>query len=274
MALNFILGGVAVYGLVVGGLYLMQESMIFPRHNTQAPKYPLPPESERLRLTTKDGHTIVGNLVRARGNSRGLVFAFAGNAWNSDDCTVWVSDRLVDVDIAVFHYRGYEPSEGEPSEAALFSDALLIYDTLTTGMKPEKVYSIGFSLGSGVSSYLSKHRKIDGQILFTPFDSIASIATRRYKILPVSKLLKHPFHSVEHLRALRVPTAVITAETDRVVPKYHSDHLIDGLAWPVMVETIPGTTHGGIYDDEATTEVFHKAFDRIEQAALKQETVN
>jgi dienelactone hydrolase len=137
-------------------------------------------------------------------------------------------------------------------------------------MKPERVYSIGFSLGSGVSSYLARHRKIDGQILFTPFDSIESIARRRYMIIPVSKLLKHPFRSDDYLRELDVPTAVITAGTDRVVPKNHSDRLISALARPVMVKTVGGTTHGGIYDQEETTQLLHEAFDTIERAAVEQ----
>ncbi len=271
--MNLILGGAALYGIFVGGLYLLQDHMIFRRDIAAKGSYPLPPGNERLELRASNGDRLVGNLVRATGRSRGLVIGFSGNAWNADDCTTFMAHRLKDVDIAVFHYRGYAPSEGRPSEAALFEDALLIHDTLVQGLAPKRTYAFGFSLGSGVAAYLASQRPLAGQLLVTPFDSIEAVAASRYKVVPVRYLLKHPFRSTAHLDGKPVPTAVILASDDRIVPRERSERLIAALADPVMVETIPESTHGGIYDMEAIDVLLRAALDRLEARALQNETV-
>ena len=261
--MNLFVGGVAVYGLFVGGLYFFQDRMIFPRTAAVQAQYPVPDGSEALELRAPDGHAIHGYLRRAPGRSRGLVIAFSGNAWNSRDCFTFVARRLRDVDIAVFHYRGYAPSEGEPSEEALFADALLIHDTLVTGMKPDKVVAIGFSLGSGVAAYLASKRPIDGQVLFTPFDSIEAVARERYKIVPVGLLLKHPFRSIDHLREVETPTAIVAASDDAVIPRSRTEALAASLRELVMFETVPDSTHGGIYDLEDIDEVLRRAVNAV-----------
>jgi len=264
---NLILGGLALYGVYVGALYFLQDSLVFRRDIAAKGSYPLPEGNERLKLRTADGETIVGNLVRARGRSRGLVIGFSGNAWNADDCTTFIAHRMSDVDIAVFHYRGYTPSTGKPSEAALFADAALIHDTLVQGMAPERVYAFGFSLGSGVAAWLAANRPLDGQLLVTPFDSIEAIAKSRYKGVPVRRLVKHPFRSIEHLRGKAIPTAVILASDDRIVPAERSRELIDSLVDPVLVETIADSTHGGIYDMAEIDVLLRRALDRLEASA-------
>jgi pimeloyl-ACP methyl ester carboxylesterase len=267
--LNLILGGAALYGLYVGALYLLQDKLVFRRDMATVPNYPLPEGTERLQLRTADGETIVGNLVRARRRSRGLVIGFSGNAWNGDDCTTFIAHRLTDVDVVVFHYRGYTPSTGTPCEAALFADALLIYDTMVKGMAPERVYAFGFSLGSGIAAYLAANRPVSGQLLVTPFDSIEEIARKRYRGVPVRYLIKNPFRSVEHLNGKPVPTAVILASDDRIVPRERSERLIEALADPVLVETIPDSTHVGIYDMVAIDHLLHRSLDALEARALE-----
>lgn len=265
--MNILVGGLALYGVAVGGLYLMQDSMIFPREVAKSPSYPLPSPAERLTIKSADGHQLSGLLIRARGRNRGLIIGFSGNAWNAQDCLTFMAARLHDFDLAVFHYRGYGESEGAPSQQALFDDALVIHDYLVTGLRPKRVYGAGFSLGSGVVSYLGSQRQIDGQLLVTPFDSIAAIAKNRYKIIPIDWLLKHPFNSVEHQRHHETPAAVILASNDRVVPRRRSEALIAGLARPVFVETIPNSTHGGIYDMEEVDLVLRDAVDALHDAS-------
>ena len=270
-SLNLLIGGAAaLYGLYVGALYVLQDKLVFRRDIAAKANYPLPGGAERLTFRTADGETIVGHLVRARQASRGLVIGFSGNAWNADDCLTFMAHRLMDVDLVVFHYRGYAPSTGKPSEKALFADALSIYDTLVKGMAPERVYVFGFSLGTGVAAYLSANRPVAGQLLVTPFDSIEAIAQKRYRGVPVRRLIKSPFRSIEHLRGKSIPTAVILASDDRIVPAERSRELIASLLDPVMIETIPQSTHGGIYDMETIDGLLRSALDRLEARADAQ----
>ena len=256
----------AIYGLTVFGLYWFQDDLIFPRRVAMTPVLSLPPGNERIDLVTPTGEMLVGNLVPASAPSRGLLLGFGGNAWNADDCTVFLANRLHDLDIVVFHYRGYAPSEGRPSEEALFADALLIHDQLVERLRPARVVAIGFSLGSGVAAYLAAQRRLQGLILVTPFDSILAIAAARYPWVPVRSLLRHPFRTDYHLSDLDVPAAVIVASDDAVVPKARSDALVSRLRRPVAEETVPGSTHNGIYDVAAMDEALHRSLQAVMSA--------
>ncbi len=265
-----LLGGAAVYGLAVGALYVFQDQLIFPRGAAGDPAYRLPAHAERITLQTEQDHRIVGYLIRALGSGRGLVLGFTGNAWNAADCAVFLAQRLPDYDVAVFHYRGYPPSEGEPGEAALFADAELVHDTLVRGLSPERVYAVGFSLGSGVAAYLAAVRPLDGVVLVTPFDSIEALARQRYPLVPVRWLLKHPFRSDRHLADRDLPVAVLVARDDKVVPRQRSEALVRVLRRPVLYEVLPGS-HSGIYDLPEIDRALRRALAAIERALAPME---
>ena len=255
-----------LYAAVTLLLWWTQERMIFPRAYVRPPAYPLPDGNRRVGLTTSDGVGLVGNHVRAPRPARALLLGFAGNAWNADDFTVFLAHRLDDVDIVVFHYRGYTPSEGEPGEAALVADAAAIYDQAVTLREPSRVIVAGFSIGSGAAAALACARPVDGLVLFTPFDSILAIARSRFPLLPAGLFLRHPFRSDLRLAGLDVPTAVVLASDDRIVPARRSSALLRTLRRPVLVETVPDSTHGGIYRMAEVDGALRRAVDAVLEA--------
>jgi uncharacterized protein len=261
--MNLLLGGAAVYGLVVGGLYMLQDNFLFPRGPAAFSIYPMPPNAEALELETADGHRILGHLVPASGPSRGLIIGFAGNAWNASDFTVFLTQRITDFDVVVFHYRGYQPSEGKPGEEAFFADALLVHDRMIERLQPQRVFAAGFSLGSGVAAYLASQRALAGVLLVTPFDSIEAVAKARYRWAPVGPLLKHRFRSDRYLSELDIPAAVIMAGRDRIVPPARSQRLVEALRRPVLVETVTDATHNSLYDDQRFDELLRRALERL-----------
>ncbi|HMR30356.1 MAG TPA: alpha/beta hydrolase [Geminicoccaceae bacterium] len=257
-----LLGGAILYGLAIGGLYLAQDALLFPRSIAERPTLPRPPDAERLELEAAGGDRLVGTFVPARQPSRGLLIGFGGNAWNADDLAAYLARRAAGLDVVAFHYRGYAPSQGSPGEAAFFADALMIHDHLVERLQPRRVLGAGFSLGSGVLAYLAARRRLDGVVLVTPFDSIEAVAASRYFWAPVRPLLRHPFRSDRHLRDVEVPAAVIMAAEDNIVPRERSEALVEVLARPVMVATVPGT-HNGIYETEAMDSALRRAFDAL-----------
>lgn len=265
--LNLLLGGAAAYGLAVGVLYLFQESLLFPRGAAAAAAYSLPERAERVTLVAAEGDRIAGALLPAARPSRGLLLGFGGNAWNADDLLVFLGRRAPDHDVVVFHYRGYPPSGGRPSEAALLADALLVHDWAVGRLAPRRVVAVGLSLGSGVAGWLAAQRPLDGLVLVTPFDSIEALARARYPWAPVGALLRHRFPTDRHLRGLDVPVAVIAAADDRIVPRERSEALVQVLARPVLVATVPDSTHTGIYDREEFDRLLQDSLAALEVAA-------
>lgn len=262
-----LLAGLAAYAAAVAGLYLAQDAIVFPRGLVAAARPP-PPGSERLELRSGDGrHRLLGTLIPASAAppaaGRTLLLAFAGNAANADDLAAYLARRLPDLDVAALNYRGYAPSEGRPGEAALAADALVLHDHLTGRLRPARVLAAGFSLGSGVAAGLAAARRLDGLLLVTPFDSLEAVARARYPWMPVGRLLRHRFRSDLRLAGLDTPAAVIAAGGDRVVPPRHAEALVRVLARPVLVETLPGASHNGIYEAPGMDEALRRAVDAL-----------
>ncbi len=246
-----VLGGVLAIGwtAIVGLLWWSQDRMIFPGWGfATVVASGIGPGDERLQLITPDGVELVGGLRRARGPSRGLLLTFGGNAEDADWRLRHFDGWLRDVDIVTFFYRGFGPSGGVPSEAALVEDAVLIHDQMVERLHPARVAVAGISLGSGVAAQLARRRPLAGLVLVTPFDSIAALAAARYPFVPVRRLIRHPFHTDEALAGLDIPVAVIGAEQDHVVPPRNTRHLIDGLSQPFQVTWVKDADHVSIHD--------------------------
>jgi pimeloyl-ACP methyl ester carboxylesterase len=255
---------VAVWSAMVGLLWWQQDRMIFPGWGVRTVVASgVAHPDQRLELITPDGVRLVGALHRASLPSRGLLLVFGGNAEDADWRLRHFGGWLDDVASATCFYRGYGPSGGVPSEAALVADALLIHDHLVELLEPARVVVAGFSLGSGVAAQLARARPLAGLVLVTAFDSIEAMAAARYPFVPVRLLLRHPFRTDAALAGLAVPVAVIAADADHVVPPEHTRRLVDDLAQPVMVTWIRDADHVSLYDRPEYRAAFVEALDRL-----------
>ena len=124
-------------------------------------------------------------------------------------------------------------------------DALYIFDQLESKYKSISV--IGRSLGSGVATMLAEKRKVARLALITPFDSAESVAQRIYPIYPISWLLKDKYDSMSRVDAIRMPTLIIIAEQDRVIPKEHQLRLVNAFQpAQISVEMLANTGHNNL----------------------------
>ncbi len=67
-----------------------------------------------------------------------------------------------------------------------------------------------------------------------------------------------------------MPTAVVLASNDRIVPRERSERLIESLVDPVLVETIPDSTHVSIYDMVEIDHLLRRSLDVLEARALER----
>ena len=239
-----------------------QSHLIFPVH--AVPKAgPWPPSAERLSVDTGDGVALQGIRIPAdrTDSSRTLIMGFGGNAWNAQDVAEYLHELYPDHDVIAFHYRGYDPSGGSPSGAALIADAPIIYDSVVERLKPDRVIGVGFSIGTGIAAQLGAQRKLDGLILVTPFDSLKAVAQAMFPWLPVGIFFGHEIDSVAPLKRSRVPVAIVAAERDELVPAERTDALRRVVPELVLDKTIARAGHNDIY----ARSDFHEAM----RAALK-----
>lgn len=180
--------------------------------------------------------------------SEAVLLYFGGNAedvtLNFSQVSEWNVRRAY-----FFNYRGYGWSQGKPSQAAFFEDALAIYDFLVDaqGEKPENIILMGRSLGSAVATYVAAQRWVSRSILITPFDSVLSLAKQMLPFLPVRWLLRHPFPSSDYAPSIRSNLLMILAEHDEVISRSNSLVLYEKWAGNKRLCTIAKAGHNDLH---------------------------
>ena len=224
-----------------------QSHLIFPTHAVPEAG-PLPPGSERLEIKAADGKRLHGVHISPSGRGEGegtLILGFGGNAWNGEDVASYLHELYPGADIVTFHYRGYRPSSGSPSAEAILADAPLVYDAAVKRVPNKRVVGVGLSIGSGVAARLSAERRLDGLILVTPFDSLKAVAQSMYPWLPIGPLFGHEIDAAGGLTD--VPTAIVAAERDEIIPGERTDALRERCRNLVFDRTVRRAGHNDIY---------------------------
>ena len=155
------------------------------------------------------------------------------------------SQAFADHALYLLHYRGYGGSAGEPSEEAIQRDAVALFDWVNARHRCTAV--AGRSLGSGVAIRLAAQRPVDRLILVTPYNSIEELAQRQFPFAPVKWLLQDKFESWKYAPRIAIPTLLVAAADDQVIPKASTEALYkrfaDGVA---RLEIIPAAGHNSL----------------------------
>jgi hypothetical protein len=266
----------AVYLALVAVLYLTQTRALFPTGLVGTSGAPLPATAVPLALTTPDGVRLQGlwippaAVASAPTPTPTLILGFGGNAWHGDDVAAYLHGLFPGHHVASFHYRGYPPSTGTPSAAALLADAPRVFDHAVAQVRPARVVAVGFSIGAGVAAALAAERRLDGMILVSPFDSLAALARAHYPWAPVGWLLRHHMEPAAALRGLDAPVAVIAAERDTIIPPARTAALRAAIANLAFERIIAGADHNDLYDRADFRAAMVEALARIESSAATQ----
>ena len=235
----------AMYAGMCALLYLHQDDVLFyPRANDRS----LAARWAPYRVEIPSGEHVLEGFWTENGASTSTrtVIYFGGNA---EDVlyTASTAFELAIRRMLVVNYRGYGGSAGTPSQAALYEDALAIYDyAIANGTQPQDIVVMGRSLGSGLATMLAAKREVHSAILITPYDSLAEVAARHYPMFPVRLLLKHPFDSAPFAQEAHVPALMLAAEQDNIIPPIHAQCLHDLWAGPRQLHILNGVGHNDI----------------------------
>lgn len=226
-----------IYVALCALLFFQQRSLIYqPRPRT------IIDGATMLTLRVDGAEVLVTTLQRP--GEAALVY-FGGNAEDVSYGLPALAQAFPDHAIYLMHYRGYGGSSGKPTEAALFSDAVALFDKVHA--EHGSILVVGRSLGSGVATYLASVRPVARLVLVTPFDSLVAVASQHYPFFPVRWLMRDKFESWRYAERVTAPTLILAAQFDEVIPaastKALLPHFRPGL---VSFKVIAGTSHNSI----------------------------
>ena len=200
---------------------------------------------EDVILMRRPDATLRGWVLQP-GQKHALIY-FGGNAEDVSRNLPEFAEAFPDYAVYLLNYRGFGGSGGSPSETAIAEDALALFDQVYASHP--QVAVVGRSLGSGVAVRLASQRPVQQLILVTPYNSLEEIAARQYPWVPVKWLLKERFESGKYAAHIRVPTLLLAASDDEVIPRASTQHLLENFPQGVAVlRVVPDSGHNSISD--------------------------
>jgi pimeloyl-ACP methyl ester carboxylesterase len=232
--------GIFVAILYVGlcaALFFFQRSMIYypqPRpHGETSATLPLPVDGAELVIS-----------VRAHEGPNAIVY-FGGNGENVTYNLPSFSDAFPDHALYLMNYRGYGGSSGSPTESAIAEDALALFDYVHA--RHPNIVLMGRSLGSGVAIRLATQRPAAKLVLITPYASIAELGASQFPMFPVKWLIRDRYESFRYAPLIDVPTLLVIAEHDEIIPRASTDALYAAFRPGIATQrVIPNTGHNSI----------------------------
>jgi len=208
-------------------LYVYQSKILY--HPTPNIKIDYP-----QMVLSQDGAKVVVHVLNP-GHTNAILY-FGGNAESMAKSADYIAQQFPSFTCYLMDYRGYGESTGNASEKVLYVDALALYDEVA---KKHKRISIGGrSLGTGIATYVAAHREVSKLALITPYESIVAIAQERYPLYPVSLLLEERYDSLSRVKDIKAKTFIVMAENDKVIPRMHTQKLIDAFEKGQLTVTV------------------------------------
>jgi pimeloyl-ACP methyl ester carboxylesterase len=242
-ALSIIMvAGIAIYLAACAGLFVVQRSLIY-----------FPPPHAAFAVPATSTLPVPGALLkvseRPLPGRKALVY-LGGNAEDVSASLPLLARAFPGHALYLLHYRGYAGSSGEPSEAALVADALLLFDKVAA--EHPDIVLIGRSLGTGVAVQVASRRQVGKLVLVTPYDSLQALAARQFPYLPVGWLLKDKYESWRYAPQVKAPTLLLAAAHDEIIPPASTRRLLSRFAPGVAsLQVIAGAGHNTISDNAA-----------------------
>jgi hypothetical protein len=161
----------------------------------------------------------------------GTIVLFHGNGGTAFDREFYLEPLMkLGFRVILAEYPKYGGRPGKVGEKPFVADGLQSVKLAYEQYK-EPLYLLGESLGCGVAAAIARQTEvpIDGIILITPWDSLASVAKSLFPFLPVKLVLTDKYDSIENLKNYPKNISMVVAERDEILPIKHAYALYEKL---------------------------------------------
>lgn len=229
------------YIILCAGLYIGQDKIFFkPQKLSENHQFR---SGEEVEIEVGDGVQLNCVWVKER-NSKGVILYLHGNRGSNRRCLHQAQTMEGNqYDIFMPDYRGYGKSDGViSSEKQLFEDVQKVYDFLKKEYSEDQIVISGYSLGSGMASWLAANNNPKQLFLIAPYVSFVDLKNRYTAFLP-NFLVKYPLNNKKHLESVRCPVTLFHGTDDELIP-FDSSEILKAVN-PQNIQLVPleGVSH-------------------------------
>lgn len=239
----FIFIGILYIGLCAV-LYFVQERVIF--NPTPLPQDFVFNRGEEIRISVEEDIDLHCLKIKAP-RSKGVILYLHGNK-GSNRRAFFQAQNLTDnrYDVFMVDYRGYGKSNGYiHSERQLYQDIQKVYDYLLTQYEEQQIVVVGYSLGSGMASFLGAKNSPQHLVLVAPYRSMTAMKNLFIPFTP-NFLLKYELNNYDHLENVRCPVTIFHGTADELIPYRFAEELQEIDPNNIRLVEMRGIGHRGV----------------------------
>lgn len=227
-----------VMGVVAGFIYFYQDSMIFTQSKIPPGKaYDIPSNYETIVFTTDEGYKYKCWFIKTDNsdNSPTIMYNLGNGSYKEAYIKTYnFFTYYIGVNIFACSNRGSGDYEGKPTEPALYKDANMFIEYISTRVGNNPLFLHGRSMGGAVAleTALNHQEKLCGLTLENTFLSIAKIAKEvhpvlAYFIIGFTYLIRTKMDNESKIQKFNKPTLFLISRQDQVVNPKHMDTLYE-----------------------------------------------
>ena len=239
-----------IYLLYVSYIYFNQSEMVFIANKLPKNyKFQFNEEFQEINIPSFDSKIQNGLLFKSK-NSKGLIFYLHGNAGSIDS---WGNNASIytnlNYDIFFLDYRGFGKSEGEiENQEQVFKDISIVYDNVISNYKDKKNVIIGYSIGTGLATYLASIKNPNILILQAPYYNFLEFSTSRAPYFP-DFLKKFQFETNKYIANVTSQVYIFHGKNDKLIPIENSIRLKSVLKTNDKFYSLDNQGHIGINEN-------------------------
>lgn len=218
-------------------LIINQKKLIYiPNHNKKYHQEIL--KNDKLEVVNiKDNEfEYIGYLKNDLVN-KPIIIYYGGNADSAASIFHKFSEiensLLNNFNFIMIDYPKYGLSTNNLSQDNIFKMALLTFDYVVNELNysNNNIIVMGYSLGSGVASYVASKRATKTNVLIAPYNSILNVANTLLPIFygPFKALIKDHYNSYQYVEDINVKTLIIASKKDKVIKYKLTERLIENI---------------------------------------------
>ncbi len=109
---------------------------------------------------------------------------------------------------------------------------------------PDRIVPMGYSLGTGVATYLAAVRPVAATVLVSPFDAMTLIGLKTDGLYaPLRGLMHRYFDSAARAPNIKTSLLTLVGAADPVIAPARSQALVDRWGGAAVVKTYEGKDH-------------------------------
>lgn len=200
-------------------------------------------ELRPVDLTTHDG-LLVRSWYHAPETGKPVIVYFAGRRGD----LIYKPKHLFQLaeqgyGLMLAGYRGFGGNPGWPSESSLYRDATTLLTKVSKeGLAPDGIVLYGYSMGTGIASYLAAPAQPRAVILEAPFTSFPDAVHQQASAVPVW-LVRSRFDNRARMGGIDVPVLLLAGQKDTITPPDFAKALAALSEGFATLHVLPGANH-------------------------------